>query len=65
MKITIEFNIPDEREEFELAVNAGKTQAIIDDLDNYLRGQIKYNDTLSDELVMAFEDIRGRLHGEN
>jgi len=64
MKTIIEFNLPEDREEYELAINAGKIQTLIDDLDNYLRGQIKYNEDLTDWQCDTYESIREKLHGK-
>ena len=42
MKATLEFTLPEEREEFETAVNAGKHRSLLDDVLKVLRNEVKY-----------------------
>lgn len=44
MKATLEFDLPDEDIEFDLAVNAGNWHAVVADIDEFLRGKIKHGD---------------------
>jgi hypothetical protein len=44
MKATLEFNLPEEREEFEIALRAGKLQAALSEFENFLRAQLKYGE---------------------
>ena len=41
-KVTIEYTLPEEQEEFETANNASKYYSVIWDLDQYLRNFVKY-----------------------
>lgn len=42
MKAILEFNLPEEQVEFELAVNGTKAQASLWEIDQWLRAQYKY-----------------------
>jgi hypothetical protein len=57
MKAILVFDLPEEQEEHETAVNAVKWYSAMYDLDQYLRGQLKYNDAGED-----YEKIRDELH---
>ena len=63
MKATLEFNLPKEREAFETAVNSYRWRSVVSDMDNYLRGKIKYApDDMADEFLKALEMARTELH---
>lgn len=68
MKATIEFNLPEESHEHELAINASSMYCAICDLDNYLRNLIKHGDDSEDVKRLAVEirndylsDIKAKL----
>jgi hypothetical protein len=68
MKAILEFQLPEEMEDFELAQRAGRMAAFIDDLDNDLRRISKYDSSLinpgetpSDEEKALAEYIRGLI----
>ncbi len=42
MRAILEFNLPEDREEYELAVKAGSAAARLDDWERQLRGWCKY-----------------------
>ena len=44
MKATLEFNLPDDNQEFELTSKALKMYSTLWDFDIWLRAEIKYND---------------------
>jgi hypothetical protein len=52
MKATLEFNLPEETHEHELAINAATMYSAICDLDNHLRNVIKHGD--QSEMVKRF-----------
>lgn len=54
MKAILEFNLPEEREEFELAQRAGKAEAIITDIWQLLRQKTKYED----QSTIDIEDLK-------
>jgi len=51
MKAILEFNLPDEDEEFRLAQDGGKYLAAINDFRTYMRTQEKYCELSDDEAV--------------
>jgi len=63
MKATIEFRLPEEQNEFQLAINASNWYCIVWDFDQILRNLIKYNSPkYSEEILTALEDMRNELH---
>lgn len=63
MKATLEFNLPEEREAFETAVNAHRYKSALWELDQYLRGKIKHApDNMHDEFYNALKVVRAELH---
>lgn len=62
MKAILEFNLPEEREEFELASNAAQYSIVLDDLDEFLRRKLKYeSETYSEEQLGIYEEVRKHL----
>jgi hypothetical protein len=62
-KAFLKFNLPEEKEEFEAANNGGLYKLAIWDLDQHLRGVIKYNsDSYDDKTLKAFQMVRDTLH---
>lgn len=51
MKATLKFSLPEEREEFKLAINAGVYYSALHDLDTWLRGLEKHTDKTTVEIV--------------
>lgn len=62
MKATLSFNLPEEQEEHKFALNGCKLASEIQEFDYYLRGEIKYSTTLSQEHIELYEKIREKLH---
>ena len=50
-KVTIEYTLPEEQEEFETANNASKYYSVIWDLDQYLRNFVKYPSDREDPIL--------------
>ena len=44
MKATLEFSLPEEREEFEMTNKAGDYYSQLHEIDNYLRSLLKHGD---------------------
>ena len=44
MKVTIEFNLPEQQEEYEDFMNGAKWKHVVRKLDEHMRRAIKYND---------------------
>lgn len=61
MKAKITFNLPDEESEFQDAINGNAYKAVIWELDQYLRSQLKHND-LSEDVGEKVLEIRDELH---
>ena len=58
-KAILEFNIPDEQDEFETACNAQKYRIILWELDQFLRNKIKHaSDDTSDDYLNALQTVR-------
>lgn len=62
MKAILEFNLPEEKEEFELAVNASKWSSVCWELDQYLRSKTKYApDSMPNEMYEALSEMQDKL----
>ncbi|MEY3311609.1 MAG: hypothetical protein RL348_942 [Bacteroidota bacterium] len=62
MKAILEFNLPDDQDDFQDAVNGQKWRLMVWNFDQHLRSQIKYNDKLSEEQYKVYEEIRDMLY---
>ena len=58
MKVTLEFDLPEMREEYDDTINGGKWHSIVNDMDNYLRNLMKYEGI---EEIKVFE-VREKLN---
>ncbi len=61
MKAKIEFNLPEEQEDFETAVNAYKYRQLVIELDRLLRGKIKHGE-YQEETYDQLQEVRDFLH---
>ena len=61
-KATIPFTLPEEQVEFHDAVHAGDYKAVLWDLNQKLRGKLKYDTTLDNSSATAYQDARDMLH---
>lgn len=63
MKATLEFNLPDDEQEFELATKSVKFWSVLWELDQSLRAKTKYApDSLPQDKYDAYQEIRNELH---
>ena len=63
MKATLEFNLPDDSEDFNIALDGSKWAYIVWQLDQYLRSQIKHPaEGMSDDTYKAFDETRDKLY---
>ena len=62
MKAILEFNLPEEKEEFTLAREGVDYMLALSDVDNYLRNKIKYDESLGPEDEALYQEIRDKLH---
>jgi hypothetical protein len=60
MKAKLTFNLPEEQEEFNDAVNGNAFKAVIWELDQWMRSQIKHGD-LADDVHEKVQEIRDYL----
>ena len=63
MKATLEFNLPEDQSDFDLAVNGAKAQVALWEMDQWLRAQYKYmsDAEYSEDKYETFEKCRERL----
>jgi hypothetical protein len=62
MKAVLEFNLPEDQEEFYNALNGSKFAQVLSELDNILRNKIKYeSDSLSEKEIETYEFLRKEL----
>ena len=52
------FDLPDEQDEFEQAYNGPKWRSMVQQLDNRLRDELKYNGGISMDRRVAYEEVR-------
>lgn len=60
MRARLEFDLPDERYEFECASKGGDYRYILAEIDNLLRSELKYS-KLSRTAATKLEEVRERL----
>jgi hypothetical protein len=60
MNAILEFNLPQENEDFQVALNANNYKSAIWDFDQLLRSEMKYKE-LSDETYQAYKWCRAEL----
>jgi hypothetical protein len=61
MKATLEFELPMEREDFELAQNGHKYKIVLEDYDDWLRSLAKYQDKTEVSIEEARKKLREHL----
>lgn len=67
MKATLHFTLPDELAEFQDAQNGTRYSGVIEEMDNYLRARLKYEDlpeNVHDALQAAREKLRDLRNDE-
>jgi hypothetical protein len=65
MKAILEFNLDEERHQFEDAIDGWKWKCIVSELDNELRSKVKYpSDDANDEVLDALAKFREFLHDQ-
>ena len=63
MKAILEFNLPEDQTEYQMANDASKMFSTLWDMKQWLRGQVKYApDEMSQETYNAFEECRDKLN---
>ena len=62
MKATLEFNLPDDQQDFDLATKGLKFWSVLWELDQSLRAKTKYApDSLPQDKYDAYQEIRDEL----
>ncbi len=63
MKAILEFNLPEDNTEFELATNASKMYSVLWDMDQWLRAEYKYmpDEKYSEDKYNAYYQAREKL----
>jgi hypothetical protein len=62
MKAILEFNLPEDNTEYELANNANKMYSVLWDMDQWLRSNTKYApDDMSEDTYNAYDKCREQL----
>ncbi len=62
-KAILKFDLLEEREEFKIASRAGDYYSALYDMDQELRGKIKYApDTATEAEIKIYEELRETLH---
>lgn len=62
MKAILEFNLPDDQEDFDQAASAGRMHLAVWKFDQHLRSKIKYDESLTQEAHDAYQDARDQLY---
>jgi len=63
MEAILKFNLPDDQEDFNIALDGSKWALSMWEMNNWLRSQIKHPPAdMSDDTYKAFEDARDQLY---
>jgi hypothetical protein len=62
MKATLEFNLPEEAQEFRTAINGWKFKSVLNEINEDLRSKIKWQDDMPDEVRQALQAVRDDMH---
>ena len=63
MEAILKFNLPDDQEDFNIALDGGKWALSMFELNQWLRSQIKHPpEGMSDDTYKAFEEARDQLY---
>lgn len=62
MRAKLEYNLPEEQEDFRRAVDGHKAFIVISDLDNWLRDKVKYSESTTEVEKIVFDMVRSELN---
>ena len=63
MKAILEFNLPEEQEEYQMFIDASKMQNVLWEMNQWLRKKTKYcADNTNEDTYEAFEECREKLN---
>lgn len=60
-KATLSFKLPEESNEHKLALDGAKYLYVLQDIDRWLRSQVKHNGELSEDKRMMLQEVRDLL----
>ncbi len=63
MKAILTFNLPEESEEHQTALDGWKWQSLVQELDNHLKGKLKHSN-LTEEAYKELDELRGKLYND-
>ncbi len=61
MKAILEFNLPEDKVDFDLALQGSDWKHVCWEMDQYLRKRVKYDEGLTEEQLEVYEDLRGEF----
>ena len=61
MKSTLEFNLPEEKDDLMLALKGAELSIVIDKLLHYIRSEIKHKEDIEQSRQQTLEDVRQNL----
>ena len=62
MKVTIEFNLPEQQEKYEDFMNGAKWKYVVREFDEYMREMLKWNtENLDESQLLTVRQIRSML----
>ena len=62
MKAILEFDLPEEQVEFNLAVNGNKWSFVAWKVDQELRSKIKYSESITEEQRDIYQEVRNLIN---
>lgn len=62
-KVILEFDAYEDQEAYRHALNGTKYLAALQELDNFLRGRLRYEE-LPESVADALQEVRDKLHSE-
>ena len=62
MKAILEFNLPEDKVDFDLALQGSDWKHVCWEMDQYLRKEIKYNDDNSDYKINVLQKVRDEFN---
>ena len=60
-RVYLKYELPQEQEEYSLAYNGAKYKYAIDELEDWMRSQIKYDQTISPTEIKVLQLVRLKL----
>jgi hypothetical protein len=61
MEAILKFNLPEDKVDFDLALQGSDWKHVCWEMDQYLRKRVKYDEGLTEEQLEVYEDLRGEF----